>query len=72
MQWCYIYVVGAEEHVCEWEEDGTIGTSKAQYLRMPMCPHKADQHGERGDELLYPRSEVTGLLAAHLRSRGTL
>jgi hypothetical protein len=58
MQWCYM--VGAEEHVCEWEEDGTTDTSKAQYLRLPMCPHKADQHGERGDELLYPRSEVTG------------
>jgi hypothetical protein len=27
------------------------------------CAHtsKADQQGERGDELLYPRSEVTGL-----------
>jgi hypothetical protein len=54
-------MVGAEEHVCEWEENGTINTAKAQYLRMPMCPHKADQEGERGDELLFPRSDVTAL-----------
>jgi hypothetical protein len=54
-------MVGAEEHVCEWRDDGTIDTAKAQYLRMPMCPHKADQDGEQGDELLFPRSEATGL-----------
>ena len=59
MKWCYM--IGAEEHVCEWEENGTINTAKAQYLRMPMCPHKADQEGERGDELLFPRSDVAGL-----------
>ena len=44
MKWCYM--VGAEEHVCEWRKDGTIDTAKAQYLRMPMCPHKADQDTE--------------------------
>ena len=59
MQWCYR--IGSEEYECEWEEDGTIDTSLAEYMRMPMGPHKADQLGERDDELLYPRSDVQGL-----------
>jgi hypothetical protein len=58
-QWCYM--VGAEELVCEWNADGTIDMSKAEYMRMPMGPHKADQLGERDDELLYPRSTTAGL-----------
>ena len=52
----FCYQVGTTEMVCEWRDDGTIDTSRAEYLRVPMTPTKPDQSGQRGDELFFPRS----------------
>ena len=52
----FCYRVGTTEVECPWCSDGTIDTSRAEYLRVPMTPTKPDQSGERGDELFFPRS----------------
>lgn len=52
----FCYTLNGGEHECPWNADGTIDTSQAEYLRVPMSAHKADQFGQRGDQLMYPRS----------------
>lgn len=59
LHWCYLDNNEAEQE-CRWNADGTIDTRDATYLRVPMTAHKADQFGERGDELLFPAADTAG------------
>ena len=59
LHWCYLDD-NEVEHECPWNDDGTIDTENATYLRVPMTAHKADQFGERGDELMFPTADTTG------------
>ena len=59
LHWCYKDTDGSERE-CMWNEDGTIDTSRAMWLRVPMSSSKPDQFGERGDQLFFPRSAKAG------------
>ena len=59
LNWCY--KVDGVLHECPWREDGTVDTTRAMWLRVPMTSSKPDQFGIRGDELFFPRSTRPGI-----------
>jgi len=54
------YLKNGVECECEWNEDGTVDTTRAMYLRVPMTSTKSDQFGQDGEVLYFPRGANPG------------